>query len=141
MEKILVDTNVVLDLLGSREEFLQEAKELFTLGDKGDVKLYVSSLTIANTYYILSQHLKMTDARKVLRRFKVLVGVLSVDDKIVELSLDSDFTDFEDAIQYYCAIENGVDLIITRNQKDYKSSKIPVFSAKEYLGMKKGPMG
>ncbi|MBR9921345.1 MAG: PIN domain-containing protein [Bacteroidetes bacterium] len=136
MERILVDTNVVLDLLGNREAFLQEAKELFTLGDKGDVNLCVSSLTMASTYYILSQQLKVAEARKVLRRFKVLVEVLSVDDKIIELALDSDFKDFEDAIQYYCAIENGVELIITRNQKDFKSSKIPVLSAREYIGMK-----
>ena len=136
MEKILVDTNVVLDLLGNRKEFLQEAKELFTLGDKGIVKLCVSSLSIATTYYILSQHLKIDEARKLIRRFKVLVEVLGVDDKIIELSLDSRFKDFEDAIQYYCGLENNVDLIITRNQKDFKHSNIPVLSAKEYIEMR-----
>ena len=136
MERILVDTNVVLDLLGNRKEFLQEAKELFTLGDKGEVKLCVSSLTVATTYYILSQRLKVAETRKIIRRFKVLVEVLGVDDKIIELSLDSEYKDFEDAIQYYCAIENNIGLIITRNQKDFKHSKIPVLSAKEYIGMK-----
>jgi predicted nucleic acid-binding protein len=136
MERILVDTNVVLDLLGNREEFLQEAKELFTLADKGELQLFVSSLTIANTYYILSQRLKLAETKQVIRRFKVLVGVLSVDDKIIELSLDSDFKDFEDAIQYYCAIENRIGLIITRNQKDFKASEIPVLSAKEFIGMR-----
>ena len=136
MDRILVDTNVVLDLLGKRESFLKEAQELFTLGDKGKVKLFVSALTFANTYYILSQQLKISSARKVLRQFKVLVEVVPIDDKVIELALDSEFKDFEDAIQYYSAIENGVRIIITRNQKDFKHSKIPVLSAKEYLGMK-----
>ncbi|HIP26534.1 MAG TPA: PIN domain-containing protein [Flavobacteriaceae bacterium] len=136
MDKILVDTNVVLDLLAKRESFLSEAQELFTLSDKGMLNLYVSSLTFANTYYILSQKLKMNDVRKILRKFKVLVNVLSMDDKIIDLSLDSDFKDFEDAIQYYTAIENGIDLIITRNLKDFKSAKIPVFTAKNYLKIK-----
>ncbi|EPR71829.1 type II toxin-antitoxin system VapC family toxin [Cyclobacterium qasimii] len=136
MDRILVDTNVVLDLLGKRESFLKEAQELFTLGDKGKVKLFVSALTFANTYYILSQQLKVSSARKVLRQFKVLVEVVPIDDKVIELALDSEFKDFEDAIQYYSAIENGVRIIITRNQKDFKHSKIPVLSAKEYLGMK-----
>ena len=135
MEKILVDTNVVLDLLGKREKFLQEAQELFTLGDQGEVKLFVSALTIANTYYILSQQLKTPQVRKVIRKFKVLVNILPVNDKIIDLSLDSDFKDFEDAIQYYCALESDLRLIITRNQKDFKLSTIPVLSAKEYLGM------
>lgn len=136
MDRILVDTNVVLDLLGKRESFLKEAQELFTLGDKGKVKLFVSALTFANTYYILSQQLKVSSARKVLRQFKVLVEVVPIDDKVIELALDSEFKDFEDAIQYYSAIENGVKIIITRNQKDFKHSKIPVLTAKEYLGMK-----
>lgn len=135
MEKILVDTNVVLDLLGKREKFLQEAQELFTLGDQGEVKLFVSALTIANTYYILSQQLKTPQVRKVIRKFKVLVDILPVNDKIIDLSLDSDFKDFEDAIQYYCALESDLRMIITRNQKDFKLSTIPVLSAKEYLGM------
>ena len=136
MDKILVDTNVVLDLLGNREEFLSEAQELFTMADKGEVKLFVSSLTIANTYYMLSQKLKIVNTRKILRQFKVLVEVLPLDDKIIELSLDSDFKDFEDAIQYYSAIEHGVRIIITRNQKDFKLSSIPALSAKEYIGMR-----
>lgn len=137
MDKILVDTNIVLDLLAKRELFFQEAQQLFTLADRNKVKLYVSSLTLANTNYILSQNLKIQESRKILRKFKVLVNVVSMDDKIIDLALDSDFNDFEDAIQYYSALENGIDLIITRNLKDFKSSKIPVLTAKGYLQSKK----
>ncbi len=133
MDRILVDTNIVIDLLAKREEFFPEAQILFTLADRKEIKLFVSSLTFANTNYILSQNLKLSDARKILRQFKVLVEVLPLDDKIIELSLDSDFSDFEDAIQYYTAIENGLKIIITRNLKDFKKSAIPVLTAKDYL--------
>src|SRR5690606_23972162 len=136
MDKILVDTNIVLDLLAKRESFFIEAQELFTLSDKKKIKLFVSSLTFANTYYVLSQSLKIENTRKILRKFKVLVEVLPMDDKIIDLSLDSEFNDFEDAIQYYSAIENDLDLIITRNLKDFKQSKIPVLTAKDYLATK-----
>lgn len=136
MDKILVDTNIVLDLLAKRELFYKEAQELFTLSDKKKVKLYVSSLTFANTFYILSQKLKKKDARKILRKFKILVNVLPMDDKIIELSLDSEFKDFEDAIQYYTAIENDIKIIITRNLKDFKLSKIPVLKARNYLELR-----
>ncbi|MEN8126107.1 MAG: PIN domain-containing protein [Bacteroidota bacterium] len=137
MDRILVDTNIVLDLLARRQEFIIEAQELFTLSDKKELKLYVSSLTFANTYYILSQQMKLGNARKILRKFKVLVEVLPMDDKIIDLSLESDFKDFEDAIQYHTAIENEVNIIITRNLKDFKTSKIPVLTAKDYIEMRK----
>jgi len=137
MDRILVDTNIVLDLLAKRTEFLTEAQELFTLSDKKELKLYVSSLTFANTYYILSQKMKLVNARKILRKFKVLVEVLPMDDKIIDLSLESDFKDFEDAIQYHTAIENDVNIIITRNLKDFKTAKIPVLTAKDYIEMRK----
>jgi predicted nucleic acid-binding protein len=133
MDKIFVDTNIVIDLLSRREEFFKEAQDLFTAADKRKVKLYISSLTFANTYYLLSRQFKADEAKKILTRFKVLVEVLSLDDKILDLALASDFTDFEDAIQYYTAIENGLGSIITRNKKDFKLSKLPVFTAKEYL--------
>ena len=135
MDRILVDTNIVLDLLAKRTEFFREAQELFTLSDKNEVKLYISSLTFVNTYYILSQKFKIENVRKVLRKFKVLVEVLPVDDKIIELSLESDFKDFEDAIQYYTAIENEINIIVTRNLKDFKTAKIPVLTAKDYIEM------
>lgn len=132
MEKIFVDANIVMDLLEKRAEFYQEAQELFTLSDKKNVKLYVSALTLANVHFLLFKHLKM-EARKVLAKFKVLVEVLAIDDKIIDLALTSDLKDFEDAIQYYTAIENEMDIIITRNKKDFKNSDLPILTAKEFL--------
>ena len=122
MKKILVDTNIVIDLLSKREAFYQEAQELFTLADQKKVLLYVSSLTIANTHYLLSSSYKIADARKILIKFKIL-----------ELALVSDFNDFEDAIQYHTALENNIDVILTRNKKDFKNSILPVLNAKEFL--------
>jgi len=75
------------------------------------------------------------EARKVISKFKLLVNILVLDDKIIELSLASDFADFEDAIQYYTALENNINLIITRNNKDFKHSKLPILSAKEFLNL------
>lgn len=133
MEKLLVDTNIILDLLSKREEFYQEAQQLFTLADTKQVELFVSSLSFANTYYLLSKFQNREYARKILIKFKILVQVAQLDDKILELALLSDFRDFEDAIQYHTALENGIDIIITRNKKDFKTSNLPVMTAKEYL--------
>lgn len=133
MDRLFVDTNIVLDLLAKRESFFEPAKLLFSRADKNEVKLYISSLTFANTHYILSRNIEEVEARNILRKFKVLVEVLAMDDKIIDLALSSDFKDFEDAIQYYTALENNIKTIITRNLKDFKSSKVPVMTAQDYL--------
>lgn len=136
MDKLFVDTNIVMDLLQKREDFFKEAQELFTLADKKKVKLFISSLTIANTHFLLLKHYSSNEARKILAKFKVLVEVLALDDKVIELALASGLKDFEDAIQFYTAIENNAGIIITRNKKDFKKQSIPVLTAKEYINRK-----
>ena len=137
MKKLLVDTNIVIDLLAKREPFYIEAAELFSLADKKQVYLYVNSLTFANTYYILNKNTDAKTARSVLRKFKTLIIVLNIDDKIIELSLnDSNFNDFEDAIQYYSALENDLNIILTRNLKDFKKSQLPVMTARQFINSK-----
>lgn len=129
-----MDTNIVIDLLAKRMEFYNEAAELFSRSDKNELNLAISSLTFANANYILSKIKSAKEAREILRKFKVLVEILSLDDKITELALsDDNFPDFEDGLQYYSAMENQLEVIITRNKKDFKNSKIPVLTAKEFL--------
>jgi len=134
MKKLFIDTNIVLDLLAKREPFFDDAAKIFSLADKKKVKLLVSSLTFANTNYVLSKLSNPISTRDVLSRFKVIVTVVDLNDKIIELSLnDNLFSDFEDGLQYYSALENEADFIITRNLKDFKGSKIPVITAKTFL--------
>lgn len=134
--KVFVDTDVVLDLLAKRAPFYEYAARLFSSADLQEINIAVSSLCFSNLNYILSKQKSTAEARKILSRLKVLVKVLTVDDKIIELALNSDFNDFEDAIQYYCAIENGYKIIVTRNLNDYKKSNIPVMSEEDYVKQK-----
>jgi predicted nucleic acid-binding protein len=133
MKDLFLDTNIVLDLLAYRMPFYTEAAKLFSLADKKKIKLSISSLCMADANYILSKQNPEMEVRQILRKFKVLVNVLPLDDKITDLALNSEFKDFEDAIQYYTAIENDQDIIITRNQSDFKESKIPVMTAGEFI--------
>lgn len=137
MNKILIDTNIVIDLLAKRKDFYDDAADLFSQADKKELNLTISSLTFANMNYIITKLKSAKEAREILRKFKVLVELLNLDDKITELALsDVSFPDFEYGLQYYSAIENDVDVIITRNKKDFKNSKLPVLTAKEYLARK-----
>jgi predicted nucleic acid-binding protein len=133
MENVFVDTNVVIDLLAKREPFYKDAQDLFTLADKKNIQLQISSLSFANAYYSIVKHHKSVEAKKYLGKFKVLVSILPLEDKEIELSLASDFDDFEDGLQYFVALDNDSDVIITRNTKDFKTSKIPVMTPGEYL--------
>ena len=133
MKNLFLDTNIVLDLLAHRMPFYTEAAKLFSLADKKKIKLSISALCLADVNYILSKKTPEMEVRKILRKFKVLVNLLPLDEKISDLALNSEFRDFEDAIQYFTAIENDQDLIITRNQQDFKESKIPVMTAGEFI--------
>lgn len=133
MRKLFIDTNIVLDLLAKRPDYASAAK-LFTLADQGKLELSVSSLTFANTHYILVKHEGKEKTLKILRDLELIVTIIDLSGKIVRLALnDKDFTDFEDGLQYYSALENGMEVIITRNQKDFKHSKIPVMNADQFL--------
>jgi predicted nucleic acid-binding protein len=134
MKKLLIDTNIVIDLLAKRKPNYAEAAQLFSLADKKQIKLSVSSLTFANTNYMLLKLKSPDEVKSILRKFKLLVDVLALDDKIINLALnDTDFKDFEDSLQYFSAIENDQDIIITRNLKDFKKSIMPVLTAAQFL--------
>ena len=133
MHRVFVDTDIILDLIGMRQPFYESAAVLFSKSDRGEIQLFVSSLSFSNLNYILTKQFSAREARKKILQFKTLVTVLSVSDKIVELALISDFKDFEDGLQYFTATENGISILLTRNLKDYKSAEIAVMTASEFL--------
>jgi len=134
MKKLFVDTNIVIDLLSRREPYYEEAATLFSLADKNQVELSLSSLTVANTSYALLRQMDSIKAKSILRKLRLIVKILPLDDKIVGLALnDETFTDFEDGLQYFTAMENRQETIITRNLKDFKNSKIPTITAKQFI--------
>jgi len=133
MTKVFVDTDVCIDLLSGRQPFNNMAEILFSLADLGQIKIYISSISFANIDYVLRSQYSTIHSRKIIANFKTIVNVLSVDNKTIDLAIASDFNDFEDAIQYCCAIENNLTTIITRNTKDYKKSTIKVVTPEVFL--------
>lgn len=134
MKKVFVDTNILIDLLAYREPFYREAAELFSLADGEMIELSLSSLTIANTGYTLLRQMDSTKVKSILRKLTLIAKILPLDDKVIGLALnDESFTDFEDALQFFTAIENNQDIIITRNLKDFKNSSLPVMTARQFI--------
>lgn len=133
IKQVLVDPNVILDLFTKRPYFYREAQNLFTLGDYGRVELTISALSIANTHYLLSKKYGDRKARTYVKKLQLMTTVASLTSSIIQRSQESDFRDFEDAIQYYSALEFECDVLVTRNLKDFKKSKIPVMTAGAFI--------
>jgi len=133
MKKIFIDTDIILDLLAERDPFYESAAELFSIIDTGNIKAYTSAVIIANINYILTKMLDKNKAKKNIIKIMTLLSVLSVNEKIIKLGLASDFKDFEDSLQYYTAVENKIEHLITRNIDDFKTAKITILTAEEFL--------
>jgi len=132
-QKLFLDTNIMLDLLGEREPFYKPIAKIASLISQEEIQLVASGLSFATVNYLLC---KLESAKKVkekLRKFKIIVEISGIDDSIVEKALNSDFKDFEDALQYFSALKSNCNVLLTRNPKDFKKSKIPVMSATEFL--------
>lgn len=133
VERLFLDTNVVIDLLGEREPYYRHAAVLASLADKVQIHLVTSSLSFVTAEYILSQVESKEAVLDKLMKYKTLTEVAAVDDLIIDRALLSAFNDFEDAVQYHSALKSGCHMIITRNRKDFKQSEIPVLSPEEFL--------
>ncbi len=133
IDRLFIDTNVVLDLLGEREPYYDSAAKIATLADKGKVNLIVSALSYSTIFYLLSKFEDSEVVKEKLRKFKVITETSDLTDRIIDKGLSSKFSDFEDALQYHCAIKLDCNILITRNEKDFKGSDIPIMTPDEYL--------
>lgn len=134
MKKVLIDTDVILDLFFDREPFSENAAKILALCEKKVIAGFVTPVIISNVYYLLSQKAKQ---EKVIEKLKILlsiIDILIIDKNSILTALNSDFKDFEDALQNYAAEQNGeINLIVTRNTKDYKKSELGVMNPEELL--------
>jgi predicted nucleic acid-binding protein len=134
MTRILIDTDVILDFFFDRQPFAENASKIFSLCESKKITGFVTPVIISNVYYLLRQSAKH---EKVIEKLKLLVSITEIvvmDKEVVTQALNSDFKDFEDALQNYSAeIHKEIDLIITRNTKDFKNSKLAVMTPDNYI--------
>lgn len=139
MTDVFIDTDIIIDFLIDRKPHSREAAIVFTLIEQKKLKGYVSSLTFSNLYYVLR---KVESHKKVIAKLdsisKLLV-ILKVDQQIIKDAIASGFMDFEDSIQYNCALNyRKIDVILTRNIRDFKAARIPVMTPADYLKLLSG---
>ena len=133
--KAFLDTNILIDFLSNRPPFTQEAIQLFQLSESGKIQLFTSTHVLATTHYILKKFVDDSELRLTLAEISEMVKVVDVTSTAFKAALKSPHKDFEDAIQITTAEQiSGLDYIITRNLKDFKTSTIPAISILELLG-------
>lgn len=134
MDKVLLDTDVILDFFFDRMPFAEPASQVLSFCENKQVEGYITPVICSNVYYMLC---KISNHKTVINKVQMLlsfIGVLGMDATVVRNALNSDFNDFEDALQYYSAVnDNNIDIILTRNVKDYKRSNISVMTPEIYL--------
>ena len=135
-KRIFVDSDIILDLLCKRDPFYEYAAEVFTLGDTKKIELVTTSLVFANVFYILRKILGIEKAKELLRKLRIMISIVPVEEKTVDLALNSKFADFEDGLQYFTARENKIGIILTRNVKDYKEKEVLIQTPQEYIKSK-----
>ena len=132
--KLLIDTNILLDVLLKREPFYYKAVEVLELVQYDNVQEYVSATTVTDIYYIAYRYLKDKElVRKLLKKLMGIVSVAAVSEKEIEEALELAWNDFEDSVQYAVALLNEMDGIVTRNQKDYNRADMKVWSPEQVL--------
>ena len=133
MNKAFVDTDVILDFMMARAPFAGDAARIFSLSERKKLFVCTTGLVFSNAYYVLR---KLGPHKKVMEKLTQLARLLEViglPKSAVTLALESDFTDFEDALQHYAALSEKVSVIITRNTKDFKNSELAVMTPDQYL--------
>ena len=132
--KILIDTNIVIDALTSREPWNRSAEKLFIMAANDIMDMYITASSATDIYYLIRKHLHDTEAAKlIMGKLYSLVGILEVTEADCMEALVSPIIDYEDAVLEQVARRSKIDYIVTRNQKDYKSGITKVFSPKEFI--------
>ncbi len=131
--KIFLDSDVLLDLLLGRELFLEDIKWILELSLSNHYKLYTSSIIIANIHYLISKTSNADKAKEKVNKLLSFIKILNVGEKEIRSSIESKFKGFEDGIQNFSAVNSDMQIIVTRNIKDFKTSNLSILTPKEFL--------
>ncbi|MBO5205916.1 MAG: PIN domain-containing protein [Prevotella sp.] len=133
MKNVFLDTNILIDFMARRENFYDNAAIIFSLGMNKRIKLYVAAMSFATASYVVRKDIEKQAIQTLVKSICKYCHIGVVDSDCVLYGAISDFTDFEDAMQYRCAQKIKADYIVTRNVKDFANSSIPVFTPSDFL--------
>ncbi len=133
--KVLFDTNVILDVLLDRPPFAEASASLMSMVERSEIVGFVCATTITTIHYLIAKTLGNRTATQHISSLLSLFEISPVNRVVLEKALQLNFKNFEDAVLYASARHGGVEYIVTRNLFDFKQSKLPVFTPKEFINI------
>ena len=133
MKHVLIDTNIILDIAQQREPFFEAANQIFDKIEEGELKGFVTASSITDIYYLSRKASGRDKTIAFIRELIEILDVLSVNKETIIYALETNFKDFEDAVQYCVADMNRIDMIVTRNKSDFELSAIDVCTPEELI--------
>jgi len=133
--RILFDTNIILDVLLNRKEFVETSANLVGMVENNNLDGYLCATTITTLDYLISKAINKKQAKIEIQKLLTLFEIADVNAVVLKLSINSEFGDFEDAVQYYSGECCKVEGLVTRNIKDYKNTDFPVYTPDELWGI------
>jgi len=137
IKKLFIDSDIILDIVLKREPFFSDSQRMLILIERNYFSGFTSSLIIANCYYIISSNRDKKTALKTISKIRSILNILPFTDKEIGESLNSSIKDFEDGVQYFIALNNGINNLITRNISDYRGLDINILTPKDFLNLEK----
>jgi predicted nucleic acid-binding protein len=133
--RILFDTNIILDVLLNRKRFVELSSNLVGMVENNTIEGYLCATTITTLDYLIAKTINKKQAKIEIKKLLTIFNIASVNATVIELSVNSKFDDFEDAVQYYSGECCRVEGLVTRNTKDYKNTKLPIYTPDELWGI------
>ena len=129
--KILIDTNVILDVLCNRTDFVEDSLKVFKYCEVNQITGCISAMSVPNIVYIMRKELDSERIKEILTTLTSLFTVVDLREADLLKAADLDFADYEDALQSVCATRVKANYIVTRNIKDFKNSPVPAIKPSE----------
>jgi predicted nucleic acid-binding protein len=133
MIKTFIDTNIFLDILCKREKFVDDALSIFDMAVDNQIELLISDLSIANIKYITRKEIPVDKFYNLIQTFRPIFTIVPLGTDVIDKALDLRANDFEDALQYFSAVQANADCLVTRNIKDYGFAKMEVLDSQTFI--------
>lgn len=131
--KVFIDTNVLLDVLGNRPPFYDDAAAIWTLAEQRKLHAVISAVSLTNIFYIINKLGSRAVAIKAIRQLSNIFSIAACDEKVNQEALELDLKDFEDAVQLITATHSRAKCLITRNPSHFPNDSVPILTPAEFL--------
>jgi predicted nucleic acid-binding protein len=131
--RVFVDTNVLLDVLGKRLPFYDDAAAIWTLAERQQIDAIISAISFTNIFYIVRKLESGKAAMKALRQLRQVFSIAACDETVIDEALQSELADFEDAVQLITALHSQATCLVTRNPKHFSNDSLPILTPNEFI--------